>query len=75
MVEHLTADQEVPSSNLGAPYLFLTFPFWYSISTSSLLDVNVKFFVFLKNQKIVKLYYDSWQFLTLSINWNPLKSL
>ena len=45
-VEHLTADQEVPSSNLGAPYLFLTFPFWYSISTSSLLDVNVKFFVF-----------------------------
>ena len=45
-VEHLTADQEVPSSNLGAPYLFLTFPFWYCISTSSLLDVNVKFFVF-----------------------------
>ena len=25
VVEHLTADQEVPSSNLGAPLLFIVF--------------------------------------------------
>ena len=25
MVEHLTADQEVPSSNLGAPFFFIMF--------------------------------------------------
>ena len=26
MVEHLTADQEVPGSNPGAPYIFLFAP-------------------------------------------------